>query len=90
MGYSCQPEHGVNLNRKIYAKIEGRTAGGVQYGGVKRPVLVTTWEQPTLRPGQPPIAAENPQQLRREHDVTVLAGLTLLDPDPQSCGGEEG
>src|SRR5947209_2971600 len=53
----------------------------MQYGGIKRPLLVTAGEHPALWPSQPPIAAENPQQLRREHDVTVLAALALLDPD---------
>jgi hypothetical protein len=36
---------------------------------------------PALWPGQPPIAAQNPQQLWGEHDITVLAALALLDPD---------
>ena len=72
------------VDRHLFAQVgrrAGRTAGGVQYGGIERPVLVTAGKQPALRPSQPPIAAQNPQQLRREHDVTVLAALALLDPD---------
>lgn len=72
------------MDRQLFAQAgrrAGRTAGGVQYGGIERPVLVTAGKQPALRPGQPPIAAQNPQELRREHDVTVLAALALLDPD---------
>ena len=72
------------VDRDLFAQAghrAGRTAGGMQYGGVERPVLVTAGEQPALRPSQPPIAAENPQQLWGEHDVTVLAALALLDPD---------
>jgi hypothetical protein len=53
----------------------------MQYGRIERPILVTAGKQPALRPGQPPIAAQNPQELRREHDVTVFAALALLDPD---------
>jgi hypothetical protein len=72
------------VDRHLFAQAgrrAGRTASGVQYGGSERPVVVTAGKQPTLRPGEPPVAAQNPQQLRREHDVTVLAALALLDPD---------
>ena len=53
----------------------------MQYVGYKRTLVVAARKQPTLRPSQPPICAQNPQQLRREHDVAVLAALALLDPD---------
>jgi Putative transposase len=47
-------------------------------------------KQPSLRPSEPPIGAQNPQKLRRQHDVAVLAALALLDPDhhalPASVG----
>jgi hypothetical protein len=85
MGYSLQPEHGVEPEPEDLRQDRGPN-------GRRRAIR---WGQNDLgtanaAAAQPPIAAENPQQLRREHDVTVLAGLTLLDPDPQSCGGEEG
>src|SRR3974390_1843160 len=42
---------------------------------------IAAWKEPELRSGEPPIAAQNPQQLRREHDVTVLAAFALLNSD---------
>src|SRR6478736_6336790 len=57
------------------------TAGGVQYGYLKRPLLVPAGEQPVLRSGETPVAAQDRQQLRRQHHVTVLAALAVLNPD---------
>ncbi len=34
-----------------------------------------------LGPGQPPIAAQDGEQLRRQHDAAVLPALAVLDPD---------
>src|SRR3974390_3506728 len=42
---------------------------------------VAAWKKPELRSGELPMAAQNPQQLRREHDVTVLAAFALLNSD---------
>jgi hypothetical protein len=56
----------------------GRTG---RRGRFERTVLVAAGKQPALGPGEPPIAAQNPQELRRQHDVAVLAPLALLDPD---------
>src|SRR3974377_2223975 len=44
-------------------------------------LLIAAWKEPELRSGELPIAAQNPQQLRREHDVTVLAAFALLNSD---------
>ena len=33
------------------------------------------------RPGQLPVGSQNPEQLRREHDVAVAPAFALLDPD---------
>src|SRR3974390_1209752 len=44
-------------------------------------LLIAAWKEPQLRSGELPIAAQNPQQLRREHDVTVLAAFALLNSD---------
>ena len=43
--------------------------------------LIAAWKEPELWAGELPIAAQNPQQLRREHDVTVLAAFALLNSD---------
>ena len=53
----------------------------MQRGRFERPFLVAAGKQPALRAGEPPVAAQNPQQLRRQHDIAVLAALALLDPD---------
>jgi len=58
-----------------------RTIGGVQDGRFERPLLIAAGKKPMLRPGEPPIGAQDLQELRREHDVAVLAALALLDPD---------
>src|SRR6202051_536060 len=57
------------------------TAGGVQYGYLKRPLLVAAGEQPVLRSGETPVAAQDRQQLWRQDPVTVLATLAVLNPD---------
>src|SRR6202795_2946769 len=41
-------------------------------------------EQPALRPALPPPRAQHFEQLRRQHGMTVLAALALLDPDQQA------
>lgn len=58
-----------------------RTAGGMQDLRVDRPVLIAASEQPLARLYQAPVAAQDRQQLRRQHGVTVLAAFALLDPD---------
>jgi hypothetical protein len=62
----------------------------VQDIGDERTLLVAARKQPSLRPSQPPICAQNPQQLRREHDVAILAALALLDPDHHSLAVDVG
>ena len=42
---------------------------------------VAAGKEPVRRPGQPPVGPQDRQQLRRQHDVAVLAALALLDPD---------
>src|SRR5579864_4319943 len=42
---------------------------------------VSTGEQPLLRVHGLPVAAQDVQQLRREHDVAILAAFALLDAD---------
>jgi len=38
-------------------------------------------ESAIIWPSEPPIRPQNPQKLRSEHNVTVLALLAVLDPD---------
>ena len=42
---------------------------------------VAAGEQPVGRPCQPPVAAQDAKQLRRQHDIAVLASLAVLDAD---------
>ena len=46
---------------------------------MQRVLCVAAGEQPVRRPRQPPIAAQDAEQLRRQHDIAVLAALALLD-----------
>jgi hypothetical protein len=43
--------------------------------------LVPARKQPMTRSGQPPIGAQDCQQLRRQHHVAVFATLAMFDPD---------
>ncbi len=58
-----------------------RAAGGVQHLNIDRPALVPAGEQPLRRSRQPPVGAQDAQQLRRQHDIAVFAALAVLDPD---------
>jgi len=42
--------------------------------------LITAGKQPVQRPRQPPVGAQDGQQLGRQHDVAILAALAMLDP----------
>jgi len=55
-----------------------------------RLVGVTAWEQPALRVDNLPIAAEDIQQLGREHHIPVFAAFALLDADdhPLAINGD--
>lgn len=48
---------------------------------IDRPAPVAAREQPVARPHQAPVAAQDGQQLRRQHGIAVLGALALLDPD---------
>jgi hypothetical protein len=64
--------------------VSGHVTGAVELPRRDRQDRITPWEQPALRPALPPPRAHHVQQLRREHRVTVLAALALLDPDQQA------
>jgi len=81
MGGEAVPQ---GVRRHLFGKASrsaGGPAGGMQRGRFERPFLVAAGKQPALRAGKPPVAAQNPQQLRRQHDIAVLAALAVLDPD---------
>ena len=59
----------------------GRAAGGVQHLDVDGLGLVPTGEEPMLGAGQTPVGPQDPEPLRRQHDVAVLAALAVLHPD---------
>jgi hypothetical protein len=46
---------------------------------MQRVRCVAAGEQPVRRPCQPPVAAQDAEQLRRQHDIAILAALTLRD-----------
>jgi hypothetical protein len=50
-------------------------------GDADRLARLPAREQPAPRPRQTPVGAQDLQQLRRQHDITVLAALALLNPD---------
>ena len=53
------------------------------FDGISRDRLarVTAREEPVLRAHGLPVAAQDIQQLRREHDVAILLAFALLDAD---------
>ena len=53
----------------------------MQHGRVHRVIRIAAREQPMDGPRQPPVGAQDAEQLRRQHDVAVLAALALLDAD---------
>ena len=57
------------------------TAGLLQCGDADRRARLPAGKQPLARPRQPPVGAQDLQQLWRQHDIAVLAALALLDPD---------
>ena len=52
-----------------------RPAGGVQHGRIDRMIFVTTGEQIKPRPGEPPVGAQDAEQLGRQHHVAILRAL---------------
>jgi hypothetical protein len=59
----------------------GGTAGHMQTFRVQRTRRVTAGEQPMGWPRQPPVAPQDAEQLRRQHDIAVFAALALLDAE---------
>jgi hypothetical protein len=61
----------------------GQTKGflaGLLYGALRdRPIVANTGKQPLLRANGSPVAAQDLQQLGREHDISILAALAMLD-----------
>ena len=64
-------------------------------------ILVTTGEQIKPRPGEPPVGAQDAQQLGRQHHVAILRALAVahlddaagavdvFDPQSRDFGGPE-
>jgi len=80
----CRKTVPQGVRRHLFGKASccaGGPTRGMQRGRFERPFFVAAGKQPALGPGEPPVAAQNPQQLRRQHDIAVLAALALLDPD---------
>src|ERR1700733_3477050 len=57
------------------------TTGLLQRRGTHRLLWIVTGEQPSRRPRQSPVGAQDLQQLRRQHDVAIFATLALRDTD---------
>src|ERR1019366_4723064 len=58
-----------------------RSAGSMLYGGMDRMLGVATREHAMGRSCQAPKDARHAEQMRRQHDVTILGALALLDAD---------
>ena len=58
-----------------------RAAGGMQDLGSIGLIFATAGKEPGRGSRQSPIGAQNAEQLRRQHDVAVLAAFAVLDPD---------
>lgn len=57
-----------------------RAASGVQNGRLDRIIRNATRKQIRRRTRQPPIAAQNAQERRRQHRIALLAAFAMLDP----------
>ena len=62
----------------------------LQGGDADRFVGRSAREQPKPRPCQPPVGAQNLQQLSGEHDVALLAALAALNPDQHAGAVDRG
>jgi len=58
-----------------------RPAGGVQRYRMHRVLGIAAGEQPIGRTCQAPICSQDAEQLRRQHDIAILAPLTLFNTD---------
>ena len=58
-----------------------RPASRVQHLNVDWLARVPAGEQPMHGPRKTPVDTQNAEQLRRQHDVAVLAALAVIDPD---------
>ena len=65
-------------------------AGAVELARRDRLHRIAAREQPALRPRRPPPGAQQLEQLRRQHDVAVLAALALLDADHHALAVDVG
>src|SRR5258707_635278 len=59
----------------------GGVTGAIELARGHRLGRIAAWKQPALRPRRPPPGAQQVEQVRRQHDVTVLAALALLHAD---------
>ena len=65
-------------------------AGAVELARRHRLDRVAARKQPALRPRRLPPGAQQLEQLRRQHDVAVLAALALLDADHHALAVDVG
>jgi hypothetical protein len=64
---------------------------GRLYGVLRDRLIVTNaWKQPLFRTNGSPVAAQDLQQLGREHHVPILAAFALLDPNNHPCAIDGG
>ena len=62
-------------------RLDRRPAGGVQHGWINRMIVIAARERIGRWPGQPPVGAQDAEQLRRQHHVAVLAALAVPHQD---------
>ncbi len=73
---------GMDCHRLAQVGLTCRLAAGfLQCGYADRFRRILAREQPPTRPNQAPVGAQDLQQLRRQHDVAILAALALLNTD---------
>ena len=80
VGASLQQMRGEAVPQRVHRRVlgqagrgAGRTAGGVQHLDIDRLRFVAAGKQPMLRPRQTPVGAQDAEQLRRQHDIAVIA-----------------
>ena len=61
--------------------LDRRTASGVQGGRMDRAIRVAPGKQKRLWPGEPPISAQDGEQLRGKHRFAIVTTLSVPHED---------
>ena len=61
--------------------IDRRSARSVQHRRINRMLFIPSGKEIDRWPGEPPIGAQNAEQLRRQHHVAIFRAFAMTDQD---------